>query len=69
MAYNKKNTQSKVKRNFGAVEYLMSKTMAEALLNARKGETEKKMHPHDYLVKVVNENFGLLRECVKVQVY
>lgn len=64
----KKKTQT-TKRNFGAVEYLMSKEMAKALLDARRGETEKKMHPEAYLVKVVNENFCLLRNCTKVQVY
>lgn len=39
-------------------EYKMSKEMADALLQVRKGE-EKKMKPQDYLVKCVNSQFGL----------
>jgi hypothetical protein len=46
-------------------EYNMSKEMAIALLNERKA-SEKKMEPHDYLVKVVNEQFGLRLPVTKV---
>lgn len=46
-------------------EYLMPKDMAESLLDNRLGD-EKKMRPHDYLVKVVNEQFGLRGTCVQV---
>lgn len=46
-------------------EYVMSKEMAKELLDNRHGE-EKKMRPHDYLVKVVNEQFGICGTCVRV---
>lgn len=46
-------------------EYVMSKEMAKELLDNRHGD-EKKMRPHDYLVKVVNEQFGIRGTCVKV---
>ena len=46
-------------------EYVMPKGMAAELLENRSGD-ERKMRPHDYLVKVVNEQFGILGTCVKV---
>ena len=47
------------------VEYKMSSVMVKQLLSKRKG-TEAKMNPQDFLVKYVNENYGLLRQCVRV---
>lgn len=47
------------------IEYKMSAEMAKALLKARKG-TDLKMHPQEYLCKIVNETFGLKNKCVKV---
>lgn len=46
-------------------EYVMPKGMAEALLNDRIGE-EKKMRPKDFLIKYVNEQCGILGECINV---
>lgn len=46
-------------------EYVMPEGMAKTLLENRIGE-EKKMRPHDYLVKVVNEQFGIRGTCVQV---
>ena len=46
-------------------EYVMSKELAQELLDNRHGE-EKKMRPHDYLVKVVNEQYGIRGTCVHV---
>jgi hypothetical protein len=46
-------------------EYTMSKTMADELLKARKGES-RKMQPQEYLCKYVNEQFGLLYPVVGV---
>lgn len=48
-------------------EYNMSKAMASDLLTNRIGE-DKKMRPHDYLVKVVNSEFGVMGTCIKVNV-
>ena len=52
----------------GAVEYIMPRLMADEILNARKGQ-DKVMNPLDYLVKVVNEDFGLLRTCTQVTIH
>ena len=45
--------------NAGSISYQMMESTAKILLKNRKGE-EAKMHPMDYLVKVVNEEYGLL---------
>lgn len=46
-------------------EYVMSKTLAEQLLKDRKGD-EKKMDNQKYLIKIVNEQFGVMGTCFKV---
>jgi hypothetical protein len=53
-------------KNF-TVEYKMSAKMAKMLLDKRSAE-EKKLHPSQYLAKVVNEEFGLLRTCTGVTI-
>ena len=68
MAFKKKNVK-KENRTFNSFQYLMSKDMADAYLKARKGEEEKKMNPQAYLVKVVNDEFNLLRKCTQVNIY
>ena len=47
------------------IEYEMPKEMAKVLLAERKG-ADRNMHPQEYLQKVVNEDFGILGNCVKV---
>lgn len=49
----------------GAIEYQMPAAMAAEILKTRKG-ADKNMRPQDYLIKHVNECFGLLYNCVKV---
>ena len=49
-------------------KYKMSKLMAKDLLSTRKGE-ETKMHPQEYLCKVVNDTFCLKGTCVEVVYY
>jgi len=49
----------------GAVEYAMPDGLAQEILKTRHG-AEKNMHPNEFLVKVVNETFGLKDKCVKV---
>ena len=61
MAKNKKVIVSQ-KGNF---EYKMTKEMANAYLNARKGE-EKKKHPQEYLCQIVNNEFGIKGTCTRV---
>lgn len=52
----------------GCVEYKIPYAMAKAYLSMRK-ESEKKLHPLAYLTNVVNEEFGLKGQCVKVIQY
>ena len=51
----------------GNIEYLMSEAVAEDYLKTRKGE-DKKLQPQDYLIKVVNEEYGLMYNCTKVTI-
>ena len=46
-------------------KYVMSTEMAKNLIENRSGE-EKKMRHHDYLVNVVNEEFGISGTCVEI---
>lgn len=59
------NSTRYIHERAGAVEYAMPEGLAQEILKTRKG-TEKNMHPEDFLVKVVNETFGLKEKCVKV---
>lgn len=49
----------------GTIEYQMPAAMAAEILKARKG-ADKNLRPQEYLIKHVNECFGLLYNCVKV---
>ena len=51
----------------GNIEYLMPAAVAEDYLKTRKGE-DKKLQPQDYLIKVVNEEYGLMYNCTKVTI-
>lgn len=51
----------------GAVEYQMSKTLANELA-AASGKSKKHLNLQKYLVDYVNRECGLLRECVKVSI-
>ena len=62
MIKNKKKVIVSQKGNF---EYKMTKEMANAYLNARKGE-EKKKHPQEYLCRIVNNEFGIKGTCTRV---
>lgn len=62
MIKNKKKVIVSQKGNF---EYKMTKEMANAYLNARKGE-EKKKHPQEYLCQIVNNEFGIKGNCTRV---
>ena len=53
----------------GSIEYKMNETQAQALLKERKGSEELKMHPQAYLTKIVNEQYGLKGNCIKVIPY
>lgn len=52
---------------YGNIEYIMPATVAEYYLKIRKGE-EKNLPKETYLIKVVNEEFGLMYECTKVTI-
>jgi hypothetical protein len=47
------------------IEYKMSKLMASELLKTRKG-AEQNMRPQQFLCKIVNEQFGVKGNCVRV---
>lgn len=49
----------------GTIEYKMPKKMAAMYLKTAKGDFAKK-HPKEYLIKVVNEEFGVKGTCVNV---
>ena len=51
----------------GAIEYQMTAAMADEILKARKG-AEKNLRPQEALIKYINEQMGLLFNCVKVTV-
>ena len=53
------------KEFYGEISYTMSEGVAKDLLAQRKGD-EKKMRPQEYLCHVVNEQFGLKGNCIKV---
>ena len=50
---------------YGPIEYEMPKAMAKQLLAERKG-ADRNMHPQAYLRKIVNEEFGIKGNCIKV---
>ena len=52
----------------GFVEYKMPYAMAKSYL-ATRTDGEKKMPIEDFLVKIVNEQFNLKGQCVKVIQY
>lgn len=68
MAKNEESTSVWAKPFYGSIEYEMPKLMAKELLATRKGE-ERNMPPQAFLCKVVNEDFGLLGNCIKVTTY
>jgi hypothetical protein len=49
----------------GNIEYKMSEKMAKEYLKSRSGE-DAKMAPQAYLCKLVNEEFHLKGNCVRV---
>ena len=55
-------------KRVGSIEYQMPKKFADELLKSRK-PAEKNLRPQDFLVRYVNDECGLLRECVKVTLY
>lgn len=64
---NKESTSKSVwsKPLYDEIEYEMPKEMVKQILATRKGD-ERNMQVQDFLCKVVNEEFGILGNCVKV---
>ena len=50
------------------MEYQMTKKMFDALLKTRK-EEEKKLNPYVFVMKIVNEQFGIKGEVTHISVY
>ena len=51
-----------------SIEYKMPVAMAETYLKQRKGN-DAKMNPNEFLCKLVNEEYGVLGNCVNVITY
>ena len=49
----------------GGIEYEMTKEMAKQILATRKG-TDQNIPPQKFLCQVVNEEFGIKGNCVRV---
>ena len=49
----------------GDVEYEMNKELAKQILATRKG-ADQNVHPQEFLCHVVNEEFGIKGNCVRV---
>ena len=49
----------------GDVEYEMNKELAKQILATRKG-VDQNVHPQEFLCRVVNEEFGIKGNCVRV---
>ena len=49
----------------GDVEYEMNKELAKQILATRKG-ADQNVHPQEFLCRVVNEEFGIKGNCVRV---
>ena len=58
---------SPAKPHYGNIEYEMNKTLAKSLLDTRKGEM-RNWPAQKFLCQVVNDEFGLKGNCVKVHV-
>ena len=50
------------------MEYQMTKKMFDALLKTRS-ETEKKLNPYVFVMKVVNEQFGVKGEVTHISIH
>lgn len=46
-------------KNEKPIDYRMAKKMFDSILATRATESEKKMNPYEYVMKVVNDEFGL----------
>lgn len=57
-----------MKKWYNDIEYNMPKRLADEFLKTRKG-LERNVHPQEFLCRMVNENYNLLGNCTKVNVY
>lgn len=46
-------------RNEKAIDYRMTKKMFDAILSTRVTESEKKLNPYEYVMNVLNNEYGL----------
>lgn len=46
-------------RNEKPIDYRMTKKMFDSILATRATESEKKQNPYEYVMKVVNEGYGI----------
>ena len=55
-----------IKRQKGSVEYVMPKAFADSLVKEEKAKGKKVNDIPEFLLKIVNEQFGLKTPCVRV---
>ena len=46
-------------KNTKPIDYQMTKKMFDTILASRTTESEKKLNPYEYVMSVINEQFGL----------
>lgn len=56
-------------KNNQPINYKMTKKMFNAILATRGTEEEKKQSPHEYVMSVINEQFGLRGEVTHICIY
>lgn len=55
-------------KNTKPLEYQMAKKMFNAILDKRN-DLEKKQNPYNYVIDVINKEFGLRGEVKKIFIY
>lgn len=56
-------------RNNKPIDYQMTKKMFNAILDTRNTEDEKKQNPYEYVIGVINEQFGLRGKVTHICIY
>ena len=67
MAKRKQENKSNDIMNNYNYKYRMSKECFQSIIATRSGD-EKTMNPYDYVIKYINESYGLKGKCVEVAV-
>lgn len=55
-------------KNTEFIEYRMSKKMFDILVKTRNNSEDRKMNPYAYVMKVINNEFGLKGQVKKLHI-